>query len=523
MQLKYLCLPCGLLPLSLAYFTSFTPRSPSFSPYIRRHSEQTFSLLPLFQSSSDGHDYSEVDRLLEIANQGPEDEADLRRIAEEKLDAAEAALEQQKVDLKAAIEEERMKADEARKERTTEAMADVGSKIDNLIDGFFDSIDAEDEDKLGSDAASGASPFGDVTFSSNDLLIPPKSVLSVPFTSNTPLLYSTTIDSSSLPTHLVISTSPKSYSPSNVNDFLKTLPDLKHLRTLIILSNLGTDRPVKGLAAMFGSPSVQNTEAELNLLSSLRKLTKFNDIPLTHHVVKTQIEGSKEVSKEAKGGVAVPGFEGGCGGFGNGAALGVGDIFDGKCEKEFLEGVVDNLLGVDVAEFGNKTISLVSVSPSSPVSPSEISYLMKKIEGPEIMRMAYSGIPSPNGLRIFILEVLRRFKSGVSKFTVEEEGDNSVIVKFKESAGVGYDDKDSSDSEGRSKSTSTPVFAGLKEGGLRLSFDEIGGGNMVVRVERCDYPKEWEKRKVAVKEMTEDSIVREVKKRVEEWVKDHRT
>lgn len=98
-----------------------------------------------------------------------------------------------------------------------------------------------------------------------------------------------------------------------------------------------------------------------------------------------------------------------------------------------------------------------------------------------------------------------------------------MVVKFKESAGVGYDDKDSSDSEGRSKSTSTPVFAGLKEGGLRLSFDEIGGGNMVVRVERCDYPKEWEKRKVAVKEMTEDSIVREVKKRVEEWVKDHRT
>ena len=139
-----------------------------------------------------------------------------------------------------------MKADEARKERTTEAMADVGSKIDNLIDGFFDSIDAEDEDELGSDAASGASPFGDVAVSSNDLLIPQKSVLSVPFTSNTPLLYSTTIDSSSLPTHLVISTTPKSYSPSNVNDFLKTLPDLKHLRTLIILSNLGTDRPVKG-------------------------------------------------------------------------------------------------------------------------------------------------------------------------------------------------------------------------------------------------------------------------------------
>jgi hypothetical protein len=249
MQLKYFCLPCGLLPLSLAYLTSLTPRSPSFSPYIRRNSErkaQAFSLLPLYQSSADGHDYSEVDRLLEIANQGPEDEADLRRIAEEKLDAAEAALEQQKVDLKAAIEEERVKADEARKERTTEAMADVGSKIDNLIDGFFDSIDAEDEDKLGSDSASGSSPFGDVAFSSSDSLIPPKSVLSVPFTSNTPLLYSTTIDSSSLPTHLVISTTPKSYSPSNVNDFLKTLPDLKHLRTLIILSNLGTDRPVKG-------------------------------------------------------------------------------------------------------------------------------------------------------------------------------------------------------------------------------------------------------------------------------------
>jgi len=446
---------------------------------------------------------------LEIAKRGPEDEDDLRRIAEEKLDAAEAALEQQKIDLKLAIEEERVMADLARQNRTTEAMASVGSKIDDLIDGFYDSIDGGD----GGDvvlSSTDTSSVDVVSSSENvgDNVVPPTSILSLPYTLSTPLLYPDPL-STSIPTHLIISTSPKTFTPSGLKPLLQSLPDLLNLRTLIILSPLGSDREFKGLAGMFSN--TDNRDAENELLSELKKLTKFNVIPMTYHVIKIQIEGSKSPSSDIVNGVVLPGITSTS--YNNKHAIGLGDIYDGPCSSSFREKVINKI--VEGVTWGNRTISLVG---EGDVGGEEVDYLLRKGEGPEVLRIGFEGVKNSEGLRIYILEVLRRFKSGVSKFTVDEEG-SSIVVKFKDAGGMGYGDKDNKDSEKKSAPT---AFPNLKEGGLKINFDVIEETNLILRVERWDYPREWEKRKVAVKAMTEEGIVREVKKRVVEWVEEHR-
>eukprot|EP00518_Triparma_eleuthera_P022915 CAMPEP_0197554836 /NCGR_PEP_ID=MMETSP1320-20131121/12138_1 /TAXON_ID=91990 /ORGANISM="Bolidomonas sp., Strain RCC2347" /LENGTH=103 /DNA_ID=CAMNT_0043115767 /DNA_START=393 /DNA_END=700 /DNA_ORIENTATION=+ len=63
-------------------------------------------------------------------------------------------MKNQKEELTNAIENERKKADAARKERTLDAMGAMGSKIDRLIDGFLDDVDGGSDDVQDGDGAS---------------------------------------------------------------------------------------------------------------------------------------------------------------------------------------------------------------------------------------------------------------------------------------------------------------------------------------------------------------------------------
>lgn len=73
---------------SLLVLLAILPLYSSFSPFLRstlfHQSRHT-----LLQGVDDGQDWSQVDKLLEIAKRGPEDEDDLRRIAEEVIDDEE--------------------------------------------------------------------------------------------------------------------------------------------------------------------------------------------------------------------------------------------------------------------------------------------------------------------------------------------------------------------------------------------------------------------------------------------------
>jgi len=155
--------------------------------------------------------------------------------------------------------------------------------------------------------------------------------------------------------------------------------------------------------------------------------------------------------------------------------------------------------------------------------------LLGKREGPEVGRMVVNignGGETERRAVILLEEVARGMRKGgktVTKIEVDGGlGDNEVGVKFKES-GAGWEDKKGGgDDWGKKKEEKGEVVGGraLRQGGVLCKVDGTTyKGKLVVSFNRYNYPKAWERKEVAVKGMTEETVVREFRRAVEEIAK----
>ncbi|GMH62530.1 hypothetical protein TrRE_jg1683 [Triparma retinervis] len=470
--------------------------------------------------------WEDLDKFIEKKRGGPENAEELRKLAIEKLEEAEEDIKRERKELTEAIEEERRKADYAREDRTMSMSLDLDDKIDAMIGGFMDEV--------GGGAASGGSQAkgdGDSATSTGadggDVDVPrlPTSIMYIPIDDSVPQPYpsSGSQTSSPNPTTVVIGTSSKTLNPKTAKAFLKANEDkfkLKAIEKVVILSNLGTERTGKfpwNMQNGLGGALAKNGEGEQVLVEHFRKACKGNVPPVGTFVIKT---GEGDVDEEAKSG-GVLGGEGE-----DRASLLVGDMGKGGCDGKTLEMVVDNIAQERGGGLGNVTASVFGWSGGG--GEREVKMLLEKLEGPEVSRIVIDvkdGGEAERRALILLSDVVAGMQKGgktVTKVELDEKvGEGMVGVKFKES-GAGWDDKKGGgdkDDWGDKKEEKPTVVGGrgLRQGGVLCKVDGLSYvKKLIVSFSRYNYPKPWERKEVPVKLMTEESVIRELRRAVEE-------
>ncbi|GMI26948.1 hypothetical protein TeGR_g83 [Tetraparma gracilis] len=161
----------------------------------------------------------------------------------------------------------------------------------------------------------------------------------------------------------------------------------------------------------------------------------------------------------------------------------------------------------------NSTATLSSHSPSLP-PPAEISSLLSKLRGPELLRIPCP--PSPGGLPTFLSSLLsklegkgRVYDTALTTRAAVAPAPGGCDVSFADD-GSGFEDKDREAAGGKGGAAAARRRG--EAGGVRVRVEDVDGYKLVT-VERAFY----EGGKVAVKEMSEGSILRVVRKGVADY------
>jgi hypothetical protein len=194
--------------------------------------------------------------------------------------------------------------------------------------------------------------------------------------------------------------------------------------------------------------------------------------------------------------------------------------------------IVESIAEEREGDLGNVTMSVFGWNEEGG-EEAEVKMLLEKLEGPEVSRIVIDvkdGGEAERRALILLSDVVAGMQRGgktVTKVELDDRvGDRQVGVKFKES-GAGWADKKGGgekDAWGEKKEEEPAVVGGrgLRQGGVLCKVDGSSYlKKLIVSFSRYNYPKPWEKKDVPVKLMTEEAVIRELRRAVEEVGKIH--